>query len=113
MPSFLSDILLPFLNSNDLNSHVHWQNHKKHCILLKTTFEVPFFLIKEALEQAAAFNYDKFSYFLHDQQMRPSKKVIYPAAPFVASSHVLFLNLLLSKYVLKISTTFLAFFKAG
>ena len=48
---------------------LHWKNHKKYSILLKITFEIPFFLIKKLLLKKAAFNYYKYSYYLHDQQI--------------------------------------------
>ena len=54
---------------------LHWNNYKINCILSNTTFEIPLFLIKEVLEQTAAFDYYKYGYFPYDQQMRPSKKV--------------------------------------
>ena len=68
---------------------VHRKNYKKYCILLKSTFEIPLFHIKEAREQTAAFNYYKCGYFPHDQQSRPSKKR-YPVVTFVASSRFMF-----------------------
>ena len=77
---------------------LHQKDDKKHCILVKTTFEICLFLIKEVSEQTAAFNYYKYGYFLHDQQMRPSKNII---STFVASALVLFFNLLYSNYGLK------------
>ena len=54
---------------------LHGEDEKKHVILLKTTFETPLLLLKEVSEQAAGFDYYKYGYFLHDQQMRPSKSV--------------------------------------
>ena len=36
------------------------QNYKKHYILLKTTSEIPLFVIKEDREQTAAFDYYKY-----------------------------------------------------
>ena len=39
---------------------LHYENDKKHSILLKATFEIPsFFLLKEVIDQAAAFDYYK------------------------------------------------------
>ena len=43
---------------------VHWKNYKKNCILLKTTVELPLFLISEVDEHIAAFEY--YKYGLHD-----------------------------------------------
>ena len=38
---------------------VHWKNYKKHCILLKTTFEIPLFFLKEVGDPIATFEYCK------------------------------------------------------
>ena len=78
---------------------LHRKGNKKHCILVKTTFEISLFLIKAVSEQIAPLNYYKYGYFLHNQQMRPSKNVM---STFVASSLVSFLNLFFSNYGLKI-----------
>ena len=40
---------------------LHQKIFKKHYILLKTTFEIPLFLVEEDWEQAAAFNYYKYN----------------------------------------------------
>ena len=52
------------------------EDDKIHCILFKTTFEIPLVLIKEISEQTVIFNYYKYGYYLHDQQMRPSRNSI-------------------------------------
>ena len=57
-------------------TYLHWKNDMKHCILLKTTTEIPIFLIKEVCEQTAAFSYYKYYYFLRDQQMSSPKNIL-------------------------------------
>ena len=51
---------------------LHWRDYKKSWILLKTTFEIPLFLIKELHD--SCFGLYKYSYFPLDQQRRPSEK---------------------------------------
>ena len=73
-------------------------------ILLKTTFEMPSFLIKKNCERGILWTDSWFlllqiwcTYFLDDQQLTRSKK-LYDVVTFLVS----FFNLLFSKYVLKI-----------
>ena len=35
---------------------LHWKNYKRHCILLKATFTIPVFLMKEVHESKTAFD---------------------------------------------------------
>ena len=43
------------------------ENYQKHCMLLKKSFEIPYFLSKEVCEQTAAFIYYKYGYSSHGQ----------------------------------------------
>ena len=51
-------------------------------------------------------------YFLHDQQMAPTK-MLYTLVTLVISSLDSFFNVLFLKYVVKILVKFLAFLKGG
>ena len=39
---------------------LHWENHKNHSILLKTTFEIPLFPTNKVCEHTATFDYTLF-----------------------------------------------------
>ena len=43
-----------------------WKNYKKPCIILKTTFEIALFPIKEVREQTTIFDYYKYGYFPYE-----------------------------------------------
>ena len=83
---------------------LHWGNDQKHCILLKATFEIPLFPIKDVLEQSPVFNYYKHGLRISaDDAFNKS----YAVVTFFTSSLISFFNVLFSKYVLKILATFL------
>ena len=81
-------------------------------MLLKTTFKIPLFVIKDPGEQTAAFHVKMVYVFPAWSINVVFKKSYMLLVIFVASSLFLFFNLF-SKYVLKLLETFLASSKAG
>ena len=76
-------------------------------MLLKITFEIPFFLVEEECEQSAAFDYYKYDVHVSYRINRwDLQKKLYVVVTFVASSLFSFLNILFSKYVQKVLATF-------
>ena len=93
---------------------LHWKKlYKTLHILLKTTFEIPLFFIKEVHEQTGVFDYYKYGLHISCMINRWSLQIkLYVVVIFLACSFILFLNLSFSKYGLKILATFLTCLRA-
>ena len=66
------------------------KNYNKYCILLKTSFEIPLFIIKKVCQQISILTTVLqicFTYFPHNLEMKP-----YVVVTFAANSLVSFFN---------------------